>query len=69
MTERVTLGPIQFIVLVLGRALLRGRWVQQLALKLAHDFALRLDELSQVLISHLVKVPGLADSSLLGEQV
>jgi len=41
----------------------------QLALKLAHEFALHLDELYQVLISHVVKVAGVADFFLLGEQV
>ena len=48
-------------------ALLRS-W-EQLALKLAHDFALRLDELYQLFISYVVKVAGLADFFLLGEQV
>src|SRR5262245_29938271 len=38
-----------------------GWWGQQLALKVAHDFALRLDELYQLFISHVVEVAGLAD--------
>jgi hypothetical protein len=56
---------------VLGSALalFRGRWGEQLALKLAHDFALRLDELYQFFITHVVEVAGLADFLLLGEQV
>ena len=36
------------------------------ALKLAHEFALHLDELYQVLISDVVKVAGVADFFLLG---
>jgi hypothetical protein len=56
-------------VLVGTLALFRGRWGEQLALKLAYDFALRLDELYQFFITHVVKVTGLADFSLLGEQV
>jgi hypothetical protein len=34
---------------------------EELALKLARDFALRLDELDQLCISHVVKVARLAD--------
>ena len=49
--------------------MIRGWWNLQLAFKLAHEFALRLDELYQFFISHVVKVAGLADFFLLGEQV
>jgi len=38
-------------------------------LKLAHNFALGLDERCQHFISHVIKVAGLADFLLLGEQV
>ena len=34
-----------------------------MALKLAHEFTLRLDELCQLFISHVVKVAGLADAA------
>jgi hypothetical protein len=52
-----------------GLALLRSWWGQQLALKLAHDFALRLDQLHKLLIRKVVKLAWLADFFLLGEEV
>jgi hypothetical protein len=50
-------------------ALLWNWWGEQLSLKLAHEVALGLDESSQLFISHVVKVAGLADLFLLGEEV
>jgi hypothetical protein len=56
---RVSRGDL----LVLGSvlALLRGWRGWELALKLAYEFALRLDEPYRVFISHVVKVAGLVD--------
>ena len=50
-------------------ALLRGWWGQQLAFKPAHKFALRLDELFQLFVSHVAEVAGFADFLLLCKQV